>query len=413
MAASSDGTRDNLTLSEADLAACRPIVGEGGHVVRAFCPLPRLRPPAELARAGAQRPLCLLCLWRLGLHGRPGRSGVRGAARQAAYRRPPAPSSAHRTVASRHRRFPGRQCCRQAALRRSPSTACVSPQRARPCPPARGVPGRPAGEPWRHLPAAAGHFPWPWHSSTAWAMRRRAPGRMQPATGAAAAWSFPIPPRTAPGEPLWPCCRSLQSRCPKPSGTIIFLVRRAINATALQAGHGPLWVCEGRLMRWRCLLQASRVRGHLSAYRAGAEAWAREVRELVFALDADVAGQQQWRQLARQRHCGGSTWRRSRGRLWGGARTSARPGRRGCWRWTWGLQQCREGQPTRCLRTSVSPGRSASRSWSSTVASARGRRAPGVEGSRPQAPRREGEPPRWDLRSGFRLRGGGADGQLA
>ena len=28
--------------------------------------------------------------------------------------------------------------------------------------------------------------------------------------------------------------------------------------------------------------------------------WAREVRELVFALDADAAGQQQWRQLARQ-----------------------------------------------------------------------------------------------------------------
>src|SRR5499425_3656209 len=38
MAASSDGTRDNLTLSEADLAACRPIVGEGGHVLRALCP---------------------------------------------------------------------------------------------------------------------------------------------------------------------------------------------------------------------------------------------------------------------------------------------------------------------------------------------------------------------------------------
>ncbi len=28
--------------------------------------------------------------------------------------------------------------------------------------------------------------------------------------------------------------------------------------------------------------------------------WAREVHELVFALDADAAGQQQWRQLARQ-----------------------------------------------------------------------------------------------------------------
>src|SRR5262245_19712507 len=38
MAARSDGTRDNLTLSEADLAACRPIVGESGHVLRALCP---------------------------------------------------------------------------------------------------------------------------------------------------------------------------------------------------------------------------------------------------------------------------------------------------------------------------------------------------------------------------------------
>jgi hypothetical protein len=31
----------------------------------------------------------------------------------------------------------------------------------------------------------------------------------------------------------------------------------------------------------------------------------REVRELVFALDADAAGQQQWRQLARQAALGG------------------------------------------------------------------------------------------------------------
>jgi len=29
-------------------------------------------------------------------------------------------------------------------------------------------------------------------------------------------------------------------------------------------------------------------------------AWARDVRELVLALDADAAGQQQWRALARQ-----------------------------------------------------------------------------------------------------------------
>jgi hypothetical protein len=38
MSMSADTPRDNLTLSETDLAACRPIVGEGGHVLRALCP---------------------------------------------------------------------------------------------------------------------------------------------------------------------------------------------------------------------------------------------------------------------------------------------------------------------------------------------------------------------------------------
>jgi hypothetical protein len=35
---SGDTLRENLTLTEADLAACRPVVAEGGHVVRALCP---------------------------------------------------------------------------------------------------------------------------------------------------------------------------------------------------------------------------------------------------------------------------------------------------------------------------------------------------------------------------------------
>ena len=45
--------------------------------------------------------------------------------------------------------------------------------------------------------------------------------------------------------------------------------------------------------------------------------WAREVRELVFALDADPAGQQQWRQLARQAALRGSRGRCSRQPPWG------------------------------------------------------------------------------------------------
>ena len=38
MITGTETNRQNLTLTEADLAACRPIVGEGGHVLRALCP---------------------------------------------------------------------------------------------------------------------------------------------------------------------------------------------------------------------------------------------------------------------------------------------------------------------------------------------------------------------------------------
>jgi len=38
MSANHDTTRENLTLSDVDLAACRPLAGEGGRVQRALCP---------------------------------------------------------------------------------------------------------------------------------------------------------------------------------------------------------------------------------------------------------------------------------------------------------------------------------------------------------------------------------------
>ena len=38
MSISGDTPRENLTLTEADLAVCRPLVAEGGYVVRALCP---------------------------------------------------------------------------------------------------------------------------------------------------------------------------------------------------------------------------------------------------------------------------------------------------------------------------------------------------------------------------------------
>src|SRR5947208_638363 len=72
------------------------------------------------------------------------------------------------------------------------------------------------------------------------------------------------------------------------------------NATALEAGAGPLWVCEGAFDALALLTAGvSRVVA-IFGVQGWRWEWAREVRVLVFALDADTAGQQQWRQLARQ-----------------------------------------------------------------------------------------------------------------
>jgi hypothetical protein len=72
------------------------------------------------------------------------------------------------------------------------------------------------------------------------------------------------------------------------------------NATALQAGPGPLWVCEGACDALALLAAGVPRVAAIFGVQGWRWDWAREVRELVFALDADAAGQQQWRQLARQ-----------------------------------------------------------------------------------------------------------------
>ena len=115
--------------------------------------------------------------------------------RQAAFRRPPARRQRRHTIASRHRRFPGRQ-------RQPPGRAPPIPQH-RVRLPQRG-PTLPSSSPRSRPPcrgAAATSYlqqrgiPLALAQQLAWAMRRRAPGRTPPATGAVAAWSFRIPRR--------------------------------------------------------------------------------------------------------------------------------------------------------------------------------------------------------------------------
>jgi hypothetical protein len=71
------------------------------------------------------------------------------------------------------------------------------------------------------------------------------------------------------------------------------------NAAALRPGVGPLWVCEGAFDALALLAAGVPRVVALFGVQGWRWAWVREVRELVFALDADAAGQQSWRELAR------------------------------------------------------------------------------------------------------------------
>ena len=72
------------------------------------------------------------------------------------------------------------------------------------------------------------------------------------------------------------------------------------NAAARPAGAGPLWVCESAFDALALLAAGVPRVVAIFGVQGWRWDWVREVRELVFALDADAAGQQQWRQLARQ-----------------------------------------------------------------------------------------------------------------
>ena len=68
----------------------------------------------------------------------------------------------------------------------------------------------------------------------------------------------------------------------------------------MQAGTDPLEGCEGAFDALALLAVSIPRVVAIFGVQGWCWAWAREVRELIFALDADAAGQQQWRQLARQ-----------------------------------------------------------------------------------------------------------------
>src|SRR3989442_2606150 len=80
---------ENLTLTDAELAACKPVAGEGGHVLRALCPFHGSDQQRSLrVQLSSGRFVCFACgAW--GYLAEARERWREEQQRQAAFRRPP------------------------------------------------------------------------------------------------------------------------------------------------------------------------------------------------------------------------------------------------------------------------------------------------------------------------------------
>jgi DNA primase len=189
-------SREHLTLTEADLAACRPIVGEGGHVVRALCPFHGSDRQRSLRVQVHTGHFVCFAYGAWGYMERARAQWREEQERQATFQRPPA----HRQRGP-HRRPPLPPFPRQPAAAAKTLSAD---------PPAPRTPAPERSDLAQHL--ATFQAALPGSRGEAYLQQRGIPpalaqqlgvgyaapvaGRMRPATGAVAAWSFRIPRRT-------------------------------------------------------------------------------------------------------------------------------------------------------------------------------------------------------------------------
>jgi hypothetical protein len=301
MSMSADTPRENLTLTEADLAACRPIVGEGGQVLRALCPFHGSDRQRSLrVQVHSSRFVCFACgAW--GYMETARAQWREEQQRQAAF---PRPLTRRQRVP--HHRQPSPARARQPA-------AAARTRSADPPAPREPVPGRPD----LAQQLAAFQAALPGSRGAAYLQQRGIPLALaqQHGVGFAAPGTWPHPARDwHGGRVVFPHTT--------PEGCLVNLYGRAVgtaeqvpkakrhdhlpgakgyfNAAVLHAGDGPLWVCEGAFDALALLAAGVPRVVAIFGVQGWRWEWAREVRELVFALDADATGQQQWRQLARQ-----------------------------------------------------------------------------------------------------------------
>jgi hypothetical protein len=293
MSADAGTPRENLTLTATELAACQPVAGAGGQVLRALCPFhgsDHQRSLRVQVRSGHF--VCFAC----------GAWGYLADARErwqderqhlAAVQRPGA-------------RLQRAQRQRSAAATVKPLAPCTPVPRA-------PAPARPDLEQQLTVFQAA----LPGSRGAAYLQQRGIPLALaqQCGVGYAAPGTWPHRARDwHGGRVVFPHTT--------PEGRLVNLYGRAVgtaaqvpkakrhvhlpgekgyfNAPALQAGDASLWVCEG-VFDTLALLAAGVPRVvAIFGVQGWRWEWVRGVHELVFAFDADDTGQQQWRTLARQ-----------------------------------------------------------------------------------------------------------------
>ena len=280
--------RDNLTLTESELMACRPVRGEGGRVLRAFCPFHGSDKQRSLrVDVDTGRFYCFAC----------GAWGYTEEARRR-WQEERAPGGHRRPQDGRGNPSKGKTPSTYTRPLRKPEKA--------PKPSRDDLPDL-LRTYQKALPGSLGEE---------YLKRRGIP--LEVATrcgvGYAAPGTWAHPARD------WKWGRLVFPHT-DPSGRLVNLYGRAVganekvpkalrhdhlpgqkgyfNAAALRVGEGPLFVCEGAFDAL-ALMAAGYPR---TVATFGVDGWrwewARDVRQLVLALDADEAGQRAWRELAR------------------------------------------------------------------------------------------------------------------
>ena len=282
------------TLSDAELAACQPLQGERGRVLRAFCPFHGSDQQRSLrVWLNTGRFSCFAC-------------GTWGYTEEARRRWQPAQHHGSAVVRS--------WSCSTLSQPRGKTSEGASASNATPAP--SGRPERPATPPDLAQHLAVFQAALPGSRGEAYLLHRGIPLTLaqHAGVGYAAPGQWPhagrdwtggrvVFPHTTPeGDLVNLYGRAVSTTTPVPTalrhdhlpGTTGYF-----NAQALRTGDGSLFICEGAFDAL-ALMAAGYSRAALFGVHGWRWAWMPTVRALVFALDADATGQQQWRTLARQ-----------------------------------------------------------------------------------------------------------------